>query len=117
MVLIAGSSARDKWLGWIAREQIKPYEERVQFEYWEGPTPEEARERLKGLSADTIVCYIVEYSDHLGRSYSGLQYLEKIVPHTLPFRFSALCPVIWDTGQSAVMCMIHKTRPGRSPSR
>ncbi len=82
VVLIAGSSARDKWLGWIAREQIKPYEERLQVEYWEGPTPEEAKELLKGLSADTIVCYISEYSDHLQRSYSGLQYLERIAPHS-----------------------------------
>jgi PAS domain S-box-containing protein len=80
VVLIAGSSARDKWLGWIARGQIKSYENRVQVEYWEGPTPEEATDRLKGLSADTIVCYVVEYSDRLGRSYSGLQYLEKIAP-------------------------------------
>ena len=46
VVLIAGSSPRDKWLGWIAREQIKSYENRVQVEYWEGPTPEEANERL-----------------------------------------------------------------------
>jgi len=82
VVLIAGSSPRDKWLGWIAREQIKPYENRVQVEYWEGPTPEEANERLNRLSADTIVCYVVEYSDHLGRSYSGLQYLERIAPHS-----------------------------------
>jgi PAS domain S-box-containing protein len=82
VVLIAGSSPRDKWLGWIAREQIKSYENRVQVEYWEGPTPEEANERLNRLSADTIVCYVVEYSDHLGRSYSGLQYLERIAPHS-----------------------------------
>ena len=82
VVLIAGSSPRDKWLGWIPREQIKPYENRVQVEYWEGPTPEEANERLNRLSADTIVCYVVEYSDHLGRSYSGLQYLERIAPHS-----------------------------------
>jgi PAS domain S-box-containing protein len=82
LVLIAGSSPRDRWLGWIAKQQIKPYENRVQVEYWEGPTPEEARERLQRLSPDTVVCYIVEYSDHLGRSYSGVQYLEKIAPHS-----------------------------------
>jgi PAS domain S-box-containing protein len=82
VVLIAGSSPRDKWLGWIAKQQIKAYENRVHLEYWEGPTPEEAKERLKGLSPDTIVCYVVEYSDHLGRSYSGLQYLEKIAPYS-----------------------------------
>ncbi|HEY1468108.1 MAG TPA: ABC transporter substrate binding protein [Candidatus Acidoferrum sp.] len=82
LVLIAGSSPRDRWLGWIAKQQIKPYENRVQVEYWEGPTPEEARERLRRLSPDTVVCYIVEYSDHLGRSYSGVQYLEKIAPHS-----------------------------------
>jgi PAS domain S-box-containing protein len=80
VVLIAGSSPRDKWLGWIAREQIKAYEGRLQIEYWEGHTPEEAKELLKGLTADTVVCYIVEYSDHGGRSYSGLQYLERIAP-------------------------------------
>jgi PAS domain S-box-containing protein len=82
VVMIAGSSLRDKWLGRIAREQIKPYAERVQIEYWEGPTPEEAKGLLKELSADTVVCYVVEYSDHLERSYSGLQYLERIAPYS-----------------------------------
>lgn len=82
VVLIAGSSTRDKSLAWTAREQIKPYQDRLQVEYWEGPTPEEAKELLQGLSADTIVCYLVEYSDHLNRSYSGLQYLEKIASHS-----------------------------------
>ncbi len=82
VVLIAGSSARDKWLGWIARQQMKAYEGQVQIEYWEGPTPEEAKQLLKGLSADTIAYYVVEYSDHMGRSYSGTQYLEKIAPHS-----------------------------------
>ena len=82
VVLIAGSSPRDKWLGWIAKQQIKPYEDRVQFDFWEGPTPEEAKERLQNLSPDTIVCYVVEYSDHLGRSYSGLQYLQRVAPYS-----------------------------------
>jgi PAS domain S-box-containing protein len=82
VVLIAGSSSRDKWLGKIAREQIKPYEGQLQIEYWEGKTPEEAKELLKGLVTDTVVCYIVEYSDHAERSYSGLQYLERIAPYS-----------------------------------
>ncbi len=82
VVLLAGSSPRDKWLGWIAKQQIKEYENRIQLDYWEGPTPDEARQRLKALAPGTIVCYVVEYSDHLGRSYSGLQYLEKIAPNS-----------------------------------
>jgi PAS domain S-box-containing protein len=82
LVLITGSSPRDKWLGWIAEQQIKSYGDRLQLEFWEGPTPEEAQERLQRLSADTVVCYVVEYSDHLGRSYSAVQYLEKIAPHS-----------------------------------
>jgi PAS domain S-box-containing protein len=82
VVLISGSSARDKWLAWIATKQIAPYQGRVQIEAWEGLTPEEAREHLLGLSADSVVFYVVEYSDHVGRSYSGLQYLEKIAANS-----------------------------------
>jgi PAS domain S-box-containing protein len=80
VVVVVGVSPRDRWLEWIAKGQLRPYEDRLHFEYWEGLTPEEARQRLRGLTQETVVYYLHEYGDHLERHYSPQQYLERIAP-------------------------------------
>ena len=70
VILISGTSARDRWLQWIAKEQLRPLAERVHFVYWEGLTPAEAIERFKNLAATDALFYLTESEDRVGHVYS-----------------------------------------------
>ena len=82
VILISGTSARDRWLQWIAKEQLRPLAERVDFVYWEGLTPAEAIERFKNLAATDALFYLTESEDRVGHVYSLKQYLDRIAPES-----------------------------------
>ena len=78
VVVIAGTSARDKWIEWIGKEQFQPLAGRVQFVYWEGLAPQEVKERFKGLTKQDVLFYLRESEDHKGHAYGVEQYLDQI---------------------------------------
>jgi signal transduction histidine kinase/ABC-type uncharacterized transport system substrate-binding protein len=78
VILISGSSARDKWLEWIAKEQFEALAGRVEIAYWEGMTPLEVRTRYSSLKEGDVLFYLTESRDHAGRTYSLEQYLDRI---------------------------------------
>lgn len=78
VVVISGVSARDRWLQWIARQQLARYQDKLDLEYWEGLTPNEVKERLRNAGPNTVAYFIAEYRDRMDHSYSGSDFLEKI---------------------------------------
>lgn len=80
VVVLSGVSARDDWLKWIALQQFRSLFGRVQFAFWDGLTPQEAKERFHTLSADDVLLYLAESQDHVGYAYSPEQFLERILP-------------------------------------
>jgi len=80
VILVSGSSARDKWLQWIAKEQFRPLEKRVQFAFWEGFTPSELKDRFQQLRKADVLFYLTESKDKEGHAYSLEQYLDRIAP-------------------------------------
>jgi len=79
LVVLCGTSPRDKWLEWIAKKQMEPLSGRLQFTYWEGLSPAEVRERYKELSSTDVLFFLSETEDREGHVYSQDQYLDRIV--------------------------------------
>jgi signal transduction histidine kinase/ABC-type uncharacterized transport system substrate-binding protein len=80
VILITGTSQRDRWLQRIARAQFSALAGRVQFAYWEGLTPLEVKERFKNLTETDVFFYLAESEDHAGHAYSPEQYLDRFAP-------------------------------------
>jgi PAS domain S-box-containing protein len=94
VILISGTSQRDRWMERIAREQFQPLVGRVQFAYWEGLTPLEIKERFKELKETDVFFYLAESEDHAGHAYSLEQYLDRIAPDSPVAIYSSLSQLL-----------------------
>lgn len=94
VILVSGDSARDKWLERIAREQFLRLAGKVDFAFWEGLAPSEAKEHFRDLTPNDVIFYLSESEDHAGHVYSREQYLDRIAPDSPVPIYSSLAESI-----------------------
>ncbi len=82
VILISGTSPRDQWLKWIAKQQFQALSGQVDFAYWDGLTPSEVREGFNALNKSDVLFYLAESEDRAGHAYSLEQFLDRIAPYS-----------------------------------
>ena len=76
--VIAGNSAPDKELESQARNQFRPFENRLTISYLSGLTARELEQRLATLPERSIVFYLIFYRDSAGENFHPLDYVNRL---------------------------------------
>jgi PAS domain S-box-containing protein len=78
LVIISGPSEIDRrWLA-VLRKEIEPYENHFNTEYWIGVPYKSLLERASHLARETIVIFITDYDDSIGKPLFPAQVVEAL---------------------------------------
>src|SRR5205085_9278912 len=80
VIVVAGTSAHDKFLLAAAEKELHPYEGRVEITYLTDLTMEELRQKLASLPPRSVVIFLSFYLDSAGKSFSGPEAVSLLAP-------------------------------------
>ncbi len=80
VVVVTGNSGQDKFLKQEAQNQLRRYEDKLQFDYVDDVTMDELKQKVSTLPKQTVVLYVSFFLDRRGSSFSGPEALTLFAP-------------------------------------
>ena len=77
--VISGATSNDRALLDVARQQLSPFEQRLNIHYWSALPTRELETRLAALPANSIVYYILVDRDGDGVNVHPLEYIDRVI--------------------------------------
>lgn len=78
VIVVSGSSIAEKRQVAVAREQFRPYESSVDFQYWTNLTFSELRSRLMTVEGDSVVLFLNFIKDGAGEGFTPARVLRTV---------------------------------------